>query len=88
MVLTVLLTFTLKSCTKDEYTTGTITVTTAKKYQVGFIIRIPKDSRNNIIEWGDGKSNVNEAFQDETGYDFHEFRFLSTPRLHFLPTYN
>lgn len=77
-VLTVLLTLTLKACGKDkvEFPTGTITLTTAKS-EVGFIIRTPKDSRNITIDWGDGKkSNLNEAFHDEIGYDFHEFRFL------------
>jgi hypothetical protein len=75
-VMTVLVTFSLTACAKEEYPTGTITLTTAKS-EVSLTLRIPVDSRNLTIDWGDGKkSNVNEAFHDEIGYDFHEFRFL------------
>ena len=82
-VMTVLLTFTLKACNKDkvELPIGTITLTTAKS-EVGFTIRIPKDSQNLTIDWGDGKkSNVNDASwdivaSDIQGNDFHEFRFV------------
>ncbi len=76
LTLTIMLAFSLKACSKDEYPSGTIALTTAKS-EVGFTIRIPKDSRNLTIDWGDGKkSNVNDASWDEIAYDSHVFRFL------------
>ncbi|MFW6326864.1 MAG: hypothetical protein ACOC2F_00985 [Bacteroidota bacterium] len=79
-VMTVLLTFTLKACGKDnvEFPTGTITLTTTKS-EVGLIISTPKDSRNITIDWGDGKkSHVNDAINDEEvgGWDWHQYRFF------------
>lgn len=67
-VLTLLLTFTLKACGKDKVgiPTGTITLTTAKS-EVSFTLRIPVDSRNLTIDWGDGKkSNISDASWDAT----------------------
>ncbi len=67
-VMTVLLTFSLKACGKDkeEIPTGTITLTTAKS-EVSFTLRIPVDSRNLTIDWGDGKkSNISDASWDAT----------------------
>ena len=69
--LTVLLTFTLKACGKDkvEIPTGTITLTTAKS-EVSLTLRIPVDSRNLAIDWGDGKkSNISDASWDATVTD-------------------
>lgn len=74
----------IKACGKDkvEFPSGTITLTTAKS-EVGFTIRIPKDSRNLTIDWGDGKkSNVNDASwdlvaSDMYGNDFHHFSFVN-----------
>lgn len=75
LALTVMVTLSLKGCSKDEYPTGTIKVTTAKS-TVGFTFRIPKDSQNLTIDWGDGKkSNVNDATYDVLLNEFRELLF-------------
>ena len=76
-VMTVLLTLTLKACGKDkvEIPIGTITLTTAKS-EVGFIIRVPKDSKNITIDWGDGKkSSISDASWDVTISDRRGLHF-------------
>ena len=83
-VMTVLLTLTLKACGKDkvEIPIGTITLTTAKS-EVGFIIRVPKDSKNITIDWGDGKkSNISDASWDVVAADIK-----STNSLHYQKDY-
>jgi hypothetical protein len=75
LVLTVMVTLSLKACSKEEYPSGTIKVTTAKP-TVGFTFRIPKDSQNLTIDWGDGKkSNVNDATYDVLLNEFRELLF-------------
>jgi len=64
-VMTVLVTFSLTACGKEEYPSGTITLNTAKD-RVGFVIRTDQNSRNLSVDWGDGKkSNVDDAIIDE-----------------------
>ncbi len=72
----------IKACGKDkvEFPSGTITLTTAKS-EVGFTIRIPKDSRNLTIDWGDGKkSNVNDASWDLVASDIKSTIFYPYPK--------
>ncbi len=53
-VMTVLLTFTLKACGKDDYPIGTITLTTSAPF-VELFIETKEGSENFTIDWGDGR---------------------------------
>lgn len=75
-LLTVLLTFMVKACGKEDNPLGKITMTTVAS-QVNLVIELTKSSDNLTIDWGDGKkNNVNDAILDGISdrlYFSHEY---------------